>query len=255
MSQPPPYCDINNNDNGNYYSDLDDQESLIHNTKSFSHKPTRMSFIRKVYGILSIQLLFTFLICIPFMYVDSLKEYVQGPQGNILLLASFVGMFVTLILMMCTNIIRHYPLNIMALFIFTIFNSFMLGVTTSYYDTNSVLLACGATSTLTFGLTMYSILTKKDFTTMGGTLFSLLIILLFMGIASIFIKNDTYELVYTGLGALLFSFYIIYDTQLIIGGKNKKYQLEPDEYVYAALTLYLDIINLFLYILDLITKR
>lgn len=59
-------------------------------------------------------------------------------------------------------------------------------------------------------------------------------------------------LVYSSIGALLFSFYIIYDTQLMMGGKHK-YSIHPDEYIFAALSLYIDIINLFLFILSIIT--
>ena len=49
-------------------------------------------------------------------------------------------------------------------------------------------------------------------------------------------------------GALIFSLYIVYDTQLMMGGKHK-YALSPEEYIFAALNIYLDIINLFRYIL------
>ena len=56
---------------------------------------------------------------------------------------------------------------------------------------------------------------------------------------------------YGSAGALIFSLYIVYDTQLMMGGKHK-YSLSPEEYVFAALSLYLDIINLFLYILMII---
>ena len=52
------------------------------------------------------------------------------------------------------------------------------------------------------------------------------------------------------MGALIFSFYIIYDTQIMIGG-NHKYSLSPEEYIFAALNLYLDIVNLFLYLLSI----
>ena len=52
-------------------------------------------------------------------------------------------------------------------------------------------------------------------------------------------------------GALIFSLYIIYDTQLMMGGKHK-YSLDPEEYVFAALNIYLDVINLFLYILMIV---
>lgn len=58
-------------------------------------------------------------------------------------------------------------------------------------------------------------------------------------------------LVYASIGALLFSFYLVYDTQLMLGGKHK-YSISPEEYIFAALNLYLDIINIFLYILTII---
>ena len=53
---------------------------------------------------------------------------------------------------------------------------------------------------------------------------------------------------YGSIGALIFSLYIVYDTQLMMGGKHK-YALSPEEYIFAALNIYLDIINLFRYIL------
>lgn len=58
-------------------------------------------------------------------------------------------------------------------------------------------------------------------------------------------------LVYASIGALLFSIYLIYDTQMMLGGKHK-YSISPEEYIFAALTLYIDIINIFLYILTII---
>jgi len=63
-----------------------------------------------------------------------------------------------------------------------------------------------------------------------------------------FLKFRTVRIVYGAAGALLFSFYIIYDTQIMMGGKHK-YAISPEEYIFAALNLYLDVINLFLYIL------
>ena len=55
---------------------------------------------------------------------------------------------------------------------------------------------------------------------------------------------------YGAAGALVFSLYLVYDTQLMLGGKHK-YALSPEEYIFAALNLYLDIINLFLYLLSI----
>lgn len=65
------------------------------------------------------------------------------------------------------------------------------------------------------------------------------------------VRNNILTLVYASLGALLFSFYLVYDTQLMMGGKHK-YSISPEEYIFAALNLYLDIINIFLYILTII---
>ena len=56
---------------------------------------------------------------------------------------------------------------------------------------------------------------------------------------------------YGSAGALIFSLYIVYDTQLMMGGKHK-YSLDPEEYIFASLNLYLDIINLFMYILMIV---
>ena len=50
---------------------------------------------------------------------------------------------------------------------------------------------------------------------------------------------------------LLFQ-YLVYDTQIMMGG-GKMYSISPEEYIFAALNLYLDIVNLFLYILQLIS--
>jgi len=57
---------------------------------------------------------------------------------------------------------------------------------------------------------------------------------------------------YGSAGALVFSLYLIYDTQLMMGG-NHKYSLDPEEYIFAALNIYLDVINLFMYILMIVS--
>lgn len=59
------------------------------------------------------------------------------------------------------------------------------------------------------------------------------------------------NLVYACIGALLFSVYLVYDTQLMIGGKHKC-SISPEEYIFAALNIYMDIINIFIYILSII---
>jgi len=60
------------------------------------------------------------------------------------------------------------------------------------------------------------------------------------------------DMLYGLAGACLFSFYLAYHTRLIIAGKHTKYQMNETDYVFGAMTLYNDIINMFIYILRLI---
>ena len=79
----------------------------------------------------------------------------------------------------------------------------------------------------------------------------LLVILMIAGILLSILGTSRITIIcYASAGALIFSMYIVYDTQLMMGGKHK-YSLSPEEYIFASLSLYLDIINLFLYLLSI----
>ncbi len=60
------------------------------------------------------------------------------------------------------------------------------------------------------------------------------------------------QLLISAGGALLFSVYLVFDIQLLLGSAQHAASLSPDEYVFGALSIYLDIINLFLYVLRLV---
>lgn len=62
----------------------------------------------------------------------------------------------------------------------------------------------------------------------------------------LFFYSEVVELVFAAAGALLFCGFIIYDTHLLM------HKLSPEEYILAAINLYLDIINLFLHLLRLL---
>ena len=134
----------------------------------------------------------------------------------------------------------------------------MVGTITLYYKAEVVWLALLMTVLVTGGLTLFACQTKYDFTGMGGYLFAALWSLVLFGFVLMFIPgvngarmSTTYK-VYCWIGVLIFSLYIVYDTQLIMGGKHKKHSFGVDDYVFAALNLYLDIINMFLYLLALL---
>ena len=89
--------------------------------------------------------------------------------------------------------------------------------------------------------------TKKDFTMLGGMLFCFSMTLMIFGIIVAFSYSETAYVIYCGLAVLLYSLYIIYDTQLIVG--KGRFKLSLDDYIIGALMIYLDIILLFLEIL------
>lgn len=76
-----------------------------------------------------------------------------------------------------------------------------------------------------------------------------LMVLLVTTIIGVFWVSRTLYLLIAGFGALLFSFFLLYDIQLVMGGR--KYSISPDEYVFAALTIYLDIVNIFMFLLQI----
>uniref|UniRef100_A0A8C5HH90 Uncharacterized protein n=1 Tax=Gouania willdenowi TaxID=441366 RepID=A0A8C5HH90_GOUWI len=89
--------------------------------------------------------------------------------------------------------------------------------------------------------------TKWDFTICYGVVLILAVDLIMFGIICIFYNSYITDVVYGCLGALFYSLFLLIDCQLMMGVMS--FRLDPEEYVRAALTIYLDIILLFLYLL------
>lgn len=108
---------------------------------------------------------------------------------------------------------KKVPINYILLAIFTASEMYMLGVTCSYYAGQTVLAAMGMTCGIVVTLTVYAFWTKRDFTYMGGMLFSLVGILLVLGLFSLIFNDvDWLFYLYSSLCLLVFSLYLIYDT-------------------------------------------
>ena len=95
------------------------------------------------------------------------------------------------------------------------------------------------------GISMFAMTTKRDFSSMGKFLIIALIIMIVAGISNIFIQSSMMQLAIASGGALLFSAFILYDTQQIIKGNY-------DSPIEAALSLYLDFFNLFISLLQIL---
>ena len=244
------------------------EEFLIDNDSKFRSKQIRNGFIKKVYTILSLQLFITFG---SIFYVNdgynlimynnhtnisnNANQFMVSDEGKIVLITSIILLFFMMIPLFCYNQLgKIFPINYLILFIFTICMSYIVSYVTIFYTFSSILLAFGMTFLITLTLTIYACQTKYDFTNKGGYLLSILIGIIILGILNIFIQNNLFQSIIAAASAILFSCYIVYDTQLIVGG-NHKYQFEVGDHVFATITLYLDIINLFMNLLQLLGKR
>lgn len=108
-----------------------------------------------------------------------------------------------------------------------------------------ILGAASLTGIALFGLTAYAMKTKRDFSFMGGFLFAALWVLIGGGILQIFFHSPILNLILTIGGVLVFLAYILYDVSRVVTGGETNY-------VFAAIAIYLDIINLFLDLLRLL---
>ncbi|XP_077497204.1 protein lifeguard 2-like isoform X2 [Amblyomma americanum] len=114
--------------------------------------------------------------------------------------------------------------------------------------------AAGITAGVFMMLTMFAMQTAIDFTACTGISFVLLILLIVFGIVVAIFPSKALFMVYSCAGAGLFSLFIVMDTQLITGGSNRRYAISAEDYIFGALTLYLDIINLFLSVLNIMNS-
>merc|ERR1719210_497567 len=161
----------------------------------------------------------------------------------------------------CRDVVKSYPMNYLLIFAFTGFKGILVGFVSAAYTWQSVVLAAGITVIIFLGLTVYAWTTKTDFTGQGIYLFGAIMtlsafgfVLMILGFCGIHIK--WLIMLYDAIGVLVFTMYIIFDTQMILGewGGHQN-QFSVDDYAFAALNLYMDIIQLFLYLLRLLGER
>lgn len=202
----------------------------------------RMDFLRKVYSLLSLQLVLTTATSALFMFCLPLRDFVHSSPG--LVLASALG---SLVLLLALFIYRHqHPVNLYLLLTFTLLEAVSVATTVTFYDRSVVFQSLFLTCVVFAGLTAFTFQSKRDFSKMAAGLWAGLLILLVAGLFSFFFHSDTTELVLSSAGAFLFCGFIIFDTFVLMK------QLSPEEHVVASINLYLDIINLFLHLLRLL---
>ncbi len=201
-------------------------------TAQHSRADARINFLGKTYGMLSL--------CIASGSIGAYASIgVAFPMEHpfIMLLLMIGGIF-------GVQAVRHISgVNIAALLGFGALTGLTISPLIGMVSAQSPMLVTQAfvsTAAAFVGLTVYTFVSGKDFSFMRGFLVTGLIAMIVLGLANMFFfESGSMQLALSAMSVLLFSGFILYDTSAIL----RDY---PDnEFIAAALTLYLDVFLLF----------
>lgn len=224
----------------------------------FLIRDSRMGFIRKVYLTLCIQCLFTAGVTVKAMQHKAwVLSWLREMNMAVILLPTVGCMAAVTALVGGSKEWRqrnHVGVSLVTLF--TLCQSFIVALISVQYTSNSVWLALLQTALATIGLTLYAFQTnpKYDMTALGSILGSGVLILLATGLIKLIFPRafGGMDLLISAGAALLFSGFIVYDTQLILGGKHRQnHQLDRKDWATGSVILYQDITALFIHLLHL----
>ncbi len=214
------------------------------------------NFISKVFAWMSLALLITGLTS---YFVASTPEIVMPIVSNRLLYFGLLIGEVILVGYISSAISRLSVTTTVALYIFySILNGLTLSIIFLVYTTSSIASTFFITAGTFSVMAAYGYYTKTDLTSMGKILFMGLIGLIIASIVNIFMNSSILYWVTTYVGIFIFTGLTAYDIQKIkemniIG--NEGTDEDKKEAISGALTLYLDFINLFIYILRIFGDR
>lgn len=208
----------------------------------------RWAFIRKVYSILSIQLLLTIAVAAVVVSVHPIAHFfVSTSAGLALYIVVIILPFIVLCPLSCYY--QRHPVNLLLLGLFTASLAFAVGLTCAFTSGKVILEAAILTAVVVLSLTLYTFWAARrghDFSFLGPFLFGAILVLMVFALIQIFFPLGKISvMIYGALAAVIFCGYIVYDTDNLI----KRYSY--DDYIWAAVSLYLDVINLFLALLTL----
>ncbi|KAJ4755858.1 Bax inhibitor-1 family protein [Rhynchospora pubera] len=204
----------------------------------------RWAFIRKVYTILSAQFAFTAAVAAVGAFVKPIPVFLLSHTPAAW--AVYIVVLLLPLLVMWPMLVyrEKHPLNIILLALFTVCISLSVGISSALVGGRAVLQAAILTAVVVVGLTLYTfgaVRRGQDFTFLFPFLFCCLLVLVVYCLMQIFFPlGKLAHTIYGCMGTLVFSGFIIYDTERLI--KRHTY----NEYVFAAISLYLDVINLFM---------
>lgn len=196
--------------------------------------------LKKTYFLLSLTLLFS---------AATAGFAVIKNVGFINPFISFIGIFGLYFL---TFALRNSPLGVAAIFAFTGFIGYTLGPLLNTFihgfsnGPQLVATSLAATGVIFLGLSGYVLVSKKDFSYMGGMLFVALLAAIFASLGGLLFNIPMLYMVTSAAFVLIASGMILYDTSRII-------QNGETNYIMATIALYMDLYILFVNLLQILS--
>ncbi|KAI4313906.1 hypothetical protein L6164_026849 [Bauhinia variegata] len=211
----------------------------------------RWGFIRKVYMLVSVQLLITSLVSSLFIFYQPWHDFARRGNNRLFVLIGCL-VFTLILLFPLYKWHKKHPVNLILLGLYTLGMAFTVGIVCAFVEGTIIMMAAALTGVVVLSLTVYTFWAVKrgaDFSFLGPFLFAASMLLLAFALIQFVLPfGHMGRMVFSGIGALLMCGFIIYDTANLI--ENYSY----DDYIWAAIAIYGDIINLFLYLLTFLDE-
>ena len=184
------------------------------------------------------------------------QQIVQGGTLWALLIGELV-----LVFFLSARILSMQPLTATLCFAgYSILNGLTLSVVFLAYTAESITSTFFITAATFGGMCLYAMTTKRDLSTMGNYLGMALWGLIIAAVVNMFLKSSTFDMMISAVGVLVFCGLTAYDTQYMLNiSRNYSGSLDESDYIrfsiIGALKLYLDFINMFLYLLRFFGRR
>ncbi len=222
----------------------------VYVAQQFQRPAVRANFLSRVYVTVLLQCVLTAIIVAALRGSPRLAYSLLPRSPAFFLLATVPALAIQWV----PRLAETPPYGQLLLAAFTALTGVGLGAATVPLPTQMLLQAGVATSAAVGGLATYAITTKRDITASRGMLSAGLLALFALGVLQLLTGCGGWaSSARAYLGALVFSGFLVYDTQLIAGG-GRKHQLRPTQHVLGALMIFTDGLNLFLTILQAMAR-
>ena len=232
----------------------------VYNTESLSVEKSN-SILRLVYLWMGLGLLTTSLVAVLVANTPSLLEIAISPAMPLISMVFLIGISIALSVGITRNWLK--PSGAIALFfVYSAVMGFVLSVVVVYaaFDPRAVYSAAGTSAALFGAMTFVGFTTKMDLSRFGFFFMAALIGIMIATLINFFLKSSAFDFIISVFGVLLFTGLTAYDTQRIkTMAANPAIQadgsLSVKISIIGALHLYLDLINLFLFLLRIFASR